>query len=121
MNRSKDSLLQSHPCEVGFKHIHNHDTVNAAGDVLQHRRPSPEVVDSFTQMFTDFKARVSPAQAMRIHLSNLEKEYPDHNYIGDGALCPEMPWVYKLYKQIMTNKCEEAYGPEMISALKKKC
>ncbi|KAK3924822.1 Proline--tRNA ligase [Frankliniella fusca] len=116
---SKDHLLKKYPCEVTIKHIHNHETVKASGDLLRHRRPSSQVKEFYTNLFTDFKSRVSPAQAMHIHLSNLGKEDPDRMNIGDGALCPEMSWVYKLYNKITKDKCGQPYGPEIISALEK--
>lgn len=101
------------------KHVHNHETDNAFGDVLRHRRPCAKVIEAFTEMFTNEKTRITPAQAMDIHVSNLEKNDPHRHSLGDGGLCPEMSWINKLYNKLMKSRCGEPYGPDMIAALQK--
>lgn len=117
--RSKDPLLKTYPCTISINNCHNHATTNAFGDILRHRRPCSEVVEEFTEMFTNERTRITPVQAMKIHLSKLEKKDPLLHSMGDGARLPEMGWVRKLFNKIMKKICGEPYGMEMISTLQK--
>ncbi|KAK3912996.1 Zinc finger and BTB domain-containing protein 11 [Frankliniella fusca] len=98
--------------------MHNHYIDPLAGDILRHRRPSPEVVDKFTSLFSNTRVYHSPSSAMDVYLADLELDSLCFQ-VGDGATVPTMAWVQKLFKKLTINKCGDQYGPGMLEALEK--
>ncbi|KAK3925724.1 Proepiregulin [Frankliniella fusca] len=120
MKWSKDDLLTTHPADVCLKAIHNHSVEGS--DILRFRKPSPEIVEKFTKMFSQQYPSFTPTSAMDAHLADLEMEGNELSLLmgtGDGAQVPTMAWLYKLYNKLCKERCGDPYGEGMIVALQK--
>ncbi|KAK3910094.1 putative transposase for insertion sequence element [Frankliniella fusca] len=120
MKWSKDDLLTTHPADVCLKAIHNHSVEGS--DILRFRKPSPEIVEKFTKMFSQQYPSFTPTSAMDAHLADLEMEGNELSLLmgtGDGAQVPTMAWLYKLYNKFCKERCGDPYGEGMIVALQK--
>lgn len=115
MTRSSDKYLKSYPCEIIIQHCHNHPTV--AGDSARYRRPSPAIIELFTDMF---RRGHSPSTALHTHQYDIQIAYPDTFFevLGDGAQCPNMQWCYHLYRKIFQKEYGAPTGIAMVESLK---
>ncbi|KAE8738719.1 hypothetical protein FOCC_FOCC015815 [Frankliniella occidentalis] len=104
MKSSADPLLSEFPCVIGIHHNHCHSLTTP--DALRHRRTLPEVREKFADMF---RAKITPAAALRVHKADLKREYGDkyEEAINDGAKCPPLPWCYRLYYEICGKKVKD--------------
>ncbi|KAK3924996.1 Bifunctional protein GlmU [Frankliniella fusca] len=104
MKSSADPLLSDFPCVIGIHHNHCHSLKTPDG--LRHRRTLPEIREKFADMF---RAKITPAAALRVHKADLKREYGDRyeEVVNDGAKCPPLPWCYRLYYEICGKKVKD--------------
>ncbi|XP_050306888.1 uncharacterized protein LOC126743717 [Anthonomus grandis grandis] len=115
MKRSQDKLLNTYPCELTIRHIHNHLLESA--DVLRHRRPTKETEEKILELFA---IGHSPSSALDLLKYDLQEEYgSEYNKIAaDGALCPKLQWVFHKYhtKFKKAHKASDEFSNSHISS-----
>ncbi|XP_030765420.1 uncharacterized protein LOC115889529 isoform X2 [Sitophilus oryzae] len=114
MKRSQDDLLKTHPCEIVIKHNHNH--LLECADALRHRRPTKETEEKILNLFSKGH---SPSSALDLLKYDLQEEYGDNYYriAADGALCPNLQWVFNKYYTTFNKEYGASDGIEMIKSL----
>ncbi|XP_025105409.1 uncharacterized protein LOC112570910 [Pomacea canaliculata] len=113
-----DPLLRDFPTCLRIEHTHNHSLYSA--DSLRHRDVNNETITKFKGLFSKGH---SASSALELHKLDLHMEHGE-NYVyeaADRAVCPDLGFCHRLYKQVFDEKYSPTSSELLIDSLKTAC